>query len=268
MLRTSLFTLKRLLPTKAVSNGPTRVQPSHTASMGFATSSSIPETNSNSSVTNQLISEKMHLHSLAYRHDYELALDKPHLDDRLEKQEIIDKLTSETSSVPTFSDYHLCLEHEVGDFDLIPEDLQLKIRNFAEKTFIPDVLDYLGTKHPIFQKYSAYQIELQGFEYDGALLRGRITNEERYDLWRLESILTLPWGSLFKIKGRRLVGSAIRISKAISKPEHANTFHQIVEGHFIPHEHQDCKDSARSLFDLYVEPSTGGIQCNCCKDVE
>ena len=45
----------------------------------------------------------------------------------------------------------LCLEHEVGDFDLIPDDVQLKIRDFAEETCIPDVLDYLGTKHPILK---------------------------------------------------------------------------------------------------------------------
>jgi len=230
--------------------------------MASATSSSIPVTNLNSSVIIQLIPEKM---SVASHHDYEFVLDKPHLDDRLENQEIIAKDTSKTTSVFSFSDYDLCLEHEVGDFDLIPDDMQLKIRDFAEETFIPDVLDYLGTKHPIFKKYSVHQVELQGFEYDGALLRRHITNEERYDLWRLQSILTLPWeGSLFKINGKRLVGSAIRISKAIGKPEHADAFNQIVKGCFIPHEHQDPKDSIRFLFDLHVEPSTGEIQCNCC----
>jgi hypothetical protein len=126
---------------------------------------------------------------------------------------------------------------------------------------------HLAGKHPIFRKYSVNQVELQGFEYDSALLRGHITNEERYDLWQLEEILVLPC-DLFIIDGKRLVGSAIRICKAIGKPEHADTFHQIVEGCFAPHEHQDPKDSARDLFGLHVEPSTGGIQCNCCKDEE
>jgi hypothetical protein len=153
----------------------------------------------------------------------------------------------------------------VGDFDYIPEDLQLKIRDFAQKTFIPDVLYYLGTKHPVYRKYSVYQVEREGFEYDGALLRGLITNEERYDLWLLEEILALPCGDFLKIEGKRLVGSAIRICKAIGKPEHADVFNQIVEGCFTPHEHQDPKDSSRFLFGLHVKPSTGGIQCNCCK---
>jgi hypothetical protein len=156
------------------------------------------------------------------------------------------------------------LEHEVGDFDLISEDLQMIIREFAENTFIPDVLHYLAAKDPFFRKYSVYQVELDGFEYDGALLRGLVTNEDRYDLWKLESIFRLPWSKFPKIEGKRLVGSAIRISKTIGKPEHADTFHQIVEGCFAPHEHQDPKDSARDLFGLHVEPSTGGIQCNCC----
>jgi len=230
--------------------------------MASATSSSIPITNS--SVIIQLIPEKM---SVASRPDYEFALVKPRLDDRLEKQEIMDKLPTTTSALPSTSDYDLRLKHEVGDFYPIPEDLQLKIRDFAEKTFIPDVLQYLGTKHPIFRKYSVNQVELQGFEYDSALLRGHITNEERYDLWQLEEILVLPC-DLFIIDGKRLVGSAIRICKAIGKPEHADTFHQIVKGCFAPHEHQDPKDRDRTFFGLHVEPSTGGIQCNCCKDEE
>jgi hypothetical protein len=80
--------------------------------MAFATSSPIPETNSNSSVKNQVIvqmyciftfgsflvhfllfsqlyPERMYL---ASHHDYELALDKLHLDACLEKQEIKDKV--------------------------------------------------------------------------------------------------------------------------------------------------------------------------------
>ena len=154
----------------------------------------------------------------------------------------------------------------MGDFDLIPEDVQLKIRDFSEKTFIPDVLDYLGTKHPIFKKYSAYQVEVHGFEYEFGMLKGFITNEERYDLSELERLLTLPCDEFPKIAGKRLLGSAIRICKTIGKPQHADALSQIVKGYFIPHTHQDPKDSIRSLFDLHVEPSTGGIQCNCCEE--
>jgi hypothetical protein len=144
----------------------------------------------------------------------------------------------------------------------------MKIRDFAENTFIPDVLHYLGTKHPIYRKYSVYQVELHGFDYDSGTLKGLITNEEQYDLWKLESIFTLPSAHFPKLLGKRLVGSAIRICKAIGKPEHADVFNQIVEGCFTPHEHQDPKDSARSFFRLRVEPSTGGIQCSCCPITE
>jgi len=156
----------------------------------------------------------------------------------------------------------------VGDFDPIPKDLQMKIRDFAVNTFIPDVLHYLGTKHPKFCKYSVDQVELNGFEFKSGMLRGFITNEERYDLEKLEFIFDLPYEEFSKIEGKRLVGSAIRICKAINKLEHAHTFNQIVEGCFTPDPHQDPKDSRRILFGLHVEPSKGGIQCNCCENSE
>ena len=157
------------------------------------------------------------------------------------------------------------MKHEEGDFDPIPEDLQMKIRDFAENTLVPDVLHYLGTKHTDFRKYSAYQVELHGFEYVSGMLRGFISNEERYDLWRMEEILELPMIGYTKLRAKIIVGSAIRMCKAIDKLEHAHTLNQIVEGCFTPHEHQDLKDTARHTFGLHVEPSTGEIQCNCCQ---
>ncbi len=174
------------------------------------------------------------------------------------------QLTSKKSSVSSYNDYDLCLKHEPGDFDPIPEDLQMKIRDFADNTFIPDVLHYLGTKDPVYRKYSVYQVELHGYEYKYGKLKGLITNEERYDLFQLEDIFELPYAEFTKIEGKRLVGSAIRICKAIGKPEHADVFKQIIEGCFNPDEYQDPKDRTRFYFDLHVEPSTGGIQCNCC----
>ncbi len=175
------------------------------------------------------------------------------------------QITCTRSNPFSCNDYDRGLKHELGDFDIISEDLQMELRDFAEKTFIPDVLHYLGTKNPVYRKYSVYQVELHCYEYHCDNLEGLITNEERYDLWKLEKILTWPWDPLIKIEGKRLVGSAIRICKAIDKPEHGNVFNQIVEGCFTPHEHQDPKDSfVRKYFGFHVEPSTGGIQCNCC----
>jgi hypothetical protein len=123
-------------------------------------------------------------------------------------------------------------------------------------------LHYLGTKNPVYRKYAVYQVELHGFEYKCDNLKGLITNEERYDLSELESIFELPWHEFNKIDGKRLVGCIIRICKTINKPEHADVFNQIVEGCFTLYKHQD---PSRFFFDLYVEPSTGGIQCNCCQ---
>jgi hypothetical protein len=159
------------------------------------------------------------------------------------------------------------VNHEVGDLDCLPEDLQLKIRDYAENNFLPDVLQYLGSKHPMFQKYSVYQVELHGFEFEPDILKGCISNEERYDLRQLQRLFSWPRVFFVKIQGRRLVGSALRICKAFNLPEHADAFKQIVEGYFTPHHHQDPRDPDRIQFDLHVEPSTwlpSTIQRNCC----
>ena len=172
--------------------------------------------------------------------------------------------TSEKLKRPKFDDYLHGLNHEEDDFDPVPEELQSKIRDFSENTFIPDILHYLGTKDPVYYKYPVQLVEIRGFEYEYGILKGCISKEERYDLWKLEDLFSLPDEGFCKIQGRRLVGSAIRICKAINQPEHADTFHKIVEGCFTPQEHQDPKDLGRTLFGLDVEPSTGEIQCNCC----
>jgi len=222
--------------------------------MAHSTSSSVP--------TNELFRlEKMSVGSPS--HDYRFGLEG-----HVYFQEIAEKIESPSPLGVHYDDYLLCLKHEAGDFDDIPEDLQMKIKDFAENTLIPDVLHYLGTKHPVYRKYSVYQVELHGFEYGSGELRGFITNEERYDLWTLQGILELPFPQCSKLRGKRIVGSAIRMCKAIGKPEHAHTLNQIVEGCFTPHEDQDPKDTARAFFSLHVEPSTGGIQCNCCQNVE
>ena len=109
------------------------------------------------------------------------------------------------------------------------------------------------------------RLKIDPSEFQPRILEGFISNEERYDLRNLGDIFLLPFRDLSKIGGKRLIGSAIRICKAIGKPEHAKKFNDIVGECFTPDEHQDPKHSARESFDLPVEPSTGEIQCDCCK---
>ena len=162
-------------------------------------------------------------------------------------------------------DYFLCRKHEVGDFDLIPGNLQKEIRDFAETKFIPAVFKYLGEIFPKYLKYSVFQVELDGFDLPS--YEDGITSELAYDLTKTEDLLQWPRNYNIKIKGKRAIGSVIRICKAINRQELANDIYQIVKNCFTPNEHQDPKDSERAEFGLYVEPSTGGIQCNCCKGV-
>jgi len=228
--------------------------------VAYATSSSDPETFSYSSPENQLFPGSL---SVANCHDYKFGLEKPRLADLPEIQQSM--AIPDTSSVSIFDDYFRCLKHELDDFDYVPEELQIKFCKFFENTFMPDLLQYLGTKHPMFRKYSIYQVELHGFEYEPGVLEGFISNEERYDLEKLEEFFWLPIGKLAKIRGKRLIGSAIRICNAMKKPEHADEFKKMAKGCFTPDTHQDPKDSSRVRFGLNVEPSTGGIQCNCHK---
>jgi hypothetical protein len=125
-------------------------------------------------------------------------------------------------------DYIRCLKHKAGVFDPVPEDVQIKIHDFANNHFLPDVLDYLGTKNPIFCRSAVHLVEEYGFEFESYILEDYITNEERYDLWLLDSIFRLPRLGLTKLEGKRFIGAAIRICKAIGKPEHAKKFNDIV----------------------------------------
>jgi hypothetical protein len=167
-----------------------------------------------------------------------------------------------SSGIP--DDYQLALKHEVGDFDPIPMSLQKEIRDFSEIKFWPAVLEYLGNIFPKYRTYSFNQVKRYGLDLWN--YEGRITGELAYDLDKVKYLLSaLPDVSCPKIYGKRVVGSAIRICKTINKKELADNIYQIVEKCFTPDNHQDPKDSSRYRFGLYVEPSTGGIQCDCCK---
>jgi len=161
-------------------------------------------------------------------------------------------------------DYILCLKHEAGDFDSLPEDLQKEIQEFTENNFIPALLKYLGTKYEMFRRYSVYQVERYGITLPPIVVDDGFTKEQEYDLFQLQGLLRLPVDEYSKLEGKRAVGSAIRICKAIDRQDYADRFIEIVGKHFTPDEHQDRKDRSRRLFDLPVEPSIGGIQCKCC----
>lgn len=172
------------------------------------------------------------------------------------------QLESECSGPP--DDYILCLKHEAGDFDSLPEDLQKEIQEFTENNFIPALLKYLGTKFEMFRRYSVYQVERYGITLPPIVVDDGFTKEQEYDLFQLQGLLRLPVDEYSKLEGKRAVGSAIRICKAIDRQDYADRFIEIVGKHFTPDEHQDRKDRSRRLFDLPVEPSIGGIQCKCC----
>jgi hypothetical protein len=122
----------------------------------------------------------------------------------------------------------------------------------------------LGNKITKYRAYSICQVAIKGLNLSN--YEGYISGELAYDLEKAEAILTgLPEVGICKLFGRRVIGSVIRICKAIEQPVLADNIHKLVENCFIPHEEQDTKDFSKFLFDLYVEPSTGGIQCDCCK---
>ena len=84
-----------------------------------------------------------------------------------------------------FGDYLHGLNHEADNFDPVPEELQSKIRDFSENTFIRDILRYLGSKDPVYYKYPVQLVEIRDFEYEYGILKGCISKEERYDSWKI-----------------------------------------------------------------------------------
>ena len=160
-----------------------------------------------------------------------------------------------------------CLKHEVGDFDPIPGNVMKRIRDFAETKFVPAVLDYFEDIIPEYRENSLEEVKEIGF-YVPSYEDGRIARETAYDLHNLnvtDLILADPDAVYRKLDGKRAIGSVIRICKAINKQKLADEVYRIVHKCFIPDEHQDPKDPNRFLFGLNVEPSTGEIQCDCCK---
>ena len=117
------------------------------------------------------------------------------------------------------------------------------------------------------------------------VLPGKRCTTSRSSKWRsplllAESVLSdLKDPSYSKLEGKRTIGSAIRICKAIHQQELADEiynmhiymyvcvciFNHMVKKCFILHQHQDPKDSSRPRFGLNVEPSMFQIKCNCCK---
>ena len=112
-------------------------------------------------------------------------------------------------------DYELCLKHEVGDFDAIPEKVLKDLRDFAANTFMPAVFEYLGDTYPKYRRYSVYYVQREGFFPPS----GAFTKEQEYDLNEATDLLHIPHFVSDIIDGKRAVGSAIRICKAINKPE-------------------------------------------------
>jgi hypothetical protein len=155
------------------------------------------------------------------------------------------------------------LNHQEGDFDLFPIDLQEKACDFARNHIWPAVLVYLEGIFPSFCNFSVTDLEKEGL-YLTRRVEG-IPEELMYDLHQASRYLR-PYRYSRKIDGKRYVGSYIRICNAIEKEDLGVQIRQIVEKCLTPHEYQDPKDSYRAGYGLKVEPSTGGIQCSCCKE--
>ena len=155
-------------------------------------------------------------------------------------------------------DYSICLKHEDGEFDVIPESFQKEIRNFVEAKYMPAVFKYLGDIFPKYRRYSLFMVEEYGFNL--LSFNDGITPELAYDLTRTESFLSRPDIYTRTIRqGKEAIGTVMRICKAINKEELADEIFQIVKNCFTPDERRDPNnpnDPIRVLFGLDVELST------------
>ena len=118
----------------------------------------------------------------------------------------------------------------------VPEEIQLRIRKFTVKYFLPALLKYLAEKNPVFEginlKFTSLW-EIATWTYDLDLVFQR---EQHYDIMKIESILSMPMSSCLIEKATELVGAAVRICKAMKNQEYADGFSEIVKGYFTPAE--------------------------------
>jgi hypothetical protein len=126
------------------------------------------------------------------------------------------------------------------DYEFIGRDIQKKLHEASVNHLVPAIRDQLASND--YDEIGGIPVRCYPFEKLALLpctLKGAFTEDEQYDLYKM-CFIVLPWlqGPLSKILAQESVGAAIRICKAIGKPEYADQFNEIVKGCFVPDEHQ------------------------------
>jgi hypothetical protein len=126
-------------------------------------------------------------------------------------------------------------EDNKGDFNIVPEEIQRKIRKVIVKKLFPAILEHMKANE--YRKIRGIPIEHIPYKllcsYRGSLLPA-FPREEQYNLYLLKRYFCWKKNKFYNIDGKILVGAAIRTSNFIGKQELKDELEEIVRDCFIP----------------------------------
>ena len=128
-------------------------------------------------------------------------------------------------------------EDNVPDDDkVVPMDIQNAIFKYTEETFLPLILEYMKPNYPRFSGVPIEDTSLENLSFRCGLLIKSFARKDEYDLYNLRHFIFMRSRVFFKKSGKDWVGSAIRLSRVIRKPEIGDHFKSIVKDCFTPNE--------------------------------
>ncbi len=140
-------------------------------------------------------------------------------------------------------------EDNVPDDDkVVPMDIQNAIFKYTEETFLPLILEYMKPNYPRFSGVPIEHMSLENLSFYGHSWDKSFTGEQQYDLYNLSHFIFMRSRVFFKKSGKDWVGSAIRLSRVIRKPEIGDHFKSNVNDCFTPNELPNRNDPLRSGF--------------------
>ena len=118
--------------------------------------------------------------------------------------------------------------------------MQEQICTYIEDNLLPDIKSYVKGKYPKINGVPIEDISIERLDFLDGPFKLLFNVEQHYYLF-LMALLLESKERHCKMMAKQTVGAAIRISKDISKEQHADRITEIVNNCFTPNEHADSK---------------------------
>jgi hypothetical protein len=118
---------------------------------------------------------------------------------------------------------------------MVSPEIQKDLRKYVDENLVPDIMKYLAKLIPRIEDIPTERYPLRRLIFRSWLMDPEVNEELQENLNKTEDILCLPFEHYYKINGKKSVRAAIRVSKAIGAPEHADTINQIMKDRLVPY---------------------------------